>query len=198
MQPFTYLVGWTDIQKYYYGVRYAYGCSPADLMSTYFTSSAYVHELIETHGQPDVVQIRKTFATAQEAVDWEVGVLRRLDLTSSKWLNANVAGAIIATTETRKKISEAKKGKPAHNKGVPCSEEQKQKISATRKRRGLGKRAAKHLKPQCGDANPMRNPEVAAAYSKRVTGRKRKYRDDGTWFWHYPDTTTAPESAVEG
>lgn len=37
--------------------------------------------------------------------------------------------------ETRLKMSKAKKGKPAHNKGIPNSEEQKRKISETAKLR---------------------------------------------------------------
>ena len=40
---------------------------------------------------------------------------------------------VIPCEETRKKISEANKGKPAPNKGVPMSEEQKKKISESLK-----------------------------------------------------------------
>ena len=42
--------------------------------------------------------------------------------------------------ESKKKMSEAKKGKPAHNKGVPMSEEQKKKLSESIKRRNLLKK----------------------------------------------------------
>lgn len=37
--------------------------------------------------------------------------------------------------DVRKKMSKAKKGRPAHNKGVPMSEEQKKKLSEDNKRR---------------------------------------------------------------
>jgi len=37
------------------------------------------------------------------------------------------------TEETKRKISEAKMGKPSWNKGVSCSEETKKKISETKK-----------------------------------------------------------------
>lgn len=195
--PYTYLIGWSSLNKYYYGVRYVDGCDPSDLFIEYFTSSNLVLELYEAVGHPDIIEIRRTFETAQAAIAWEHKVLRRIGIgDGDKWLNRNVAGAIIHTDDVRRKISEAKKGKPARNKGVPCSEEQKAKISATRKRLGLGKKSAKHLKKFCGDDNPMRNPEVVAAYSKRITGRKRKYRDDGSWYWYYPEKATAPEDAV--
>ena len=39
--------------------------------------------------------------------------------------------------ETRKKMSESHKGKPAHNKGVPMSEEQKKKLRESAKKRKL-------------------------------------------------------------
>ena len=37
------------------------------------------------------------------------------------------------SSETRKRMSESKKGKPAHNKGIPMTDEQKLKISESRK-----------------------------------------------------------------
>ena len=45
------------------------------------------------HGEPDVVQIRKRFQTAQDARSWELKVLRRLKVVeSSRWLNKNDSG----------------------------------------------------------------------------------------------------------
>lgn len=195
--PYTYLIGWSDLNTYYYGVRYAVGCHPSDLFVTYFTSSDRVFELQEKHGSPDIIQVRRTFETQKSAITWETKVLRRINVHVDKqWLNQNVAGAILHTEDVRRRMSEAKKGREAHNKGVPCSEEQKAKISATRKKKGLGKKSAKYLKPHFGNDNPMRNPEVVAAYKKRITGRKRAYREDGSWFWSYSDKNTASEDAV--
>ena len=34
MTPYTYLIGWKDQEKYYYGVRFAKGCEPKDLWVT--------------------------------------------------------------------------------------------------------------------------------------------------------------------
>ena len=82
MKPFTYLIGWSDSNKYYYGVKYADGCSPQALWESYFTSSARVAEMRESHGEPDVIQIRKQFKTKSQAIDWEHKVLRRLKVCS--------------------------------------------------------------------------------------------------------------------
>lgn len=73
--PYTYLIGWSDLKKYYYGVRYAKGCDPSDLWVDYKTSSKVVHRIAEEHGDPDIMQIRKTFDNARDAREWEHKVL---------------------------------------------------------------------------------------------------------------------------
>ena len=59
------------------------------------------------------------------------------------------------------------------------------KMSETRKNKELGKKSAKYLMPLYGDCNPMRNPQIVERMRKKITGRKREYRDDGSWFWSY-------------
>lgn len=61
------------------------------------------------------------------------------------------------TTQTRKKISNANNGKEAWNKGLPNP------TAAENGQKG------------------------ALAQSRTVTGRKRKYKEDGSWFWIYPN-----------
>jgi hypothetical protein len=91
--PYTYLIGWSKQNLWYYGVRYACNCYPGDLWVTYFTSSKYVTECRSKYGEPDVIQIRKTFNNQQAAVLWETKTLRRLNvLKSDKWINRNIAG----------------------------------------------------------------------------------------------------------
>jgi hypothetical protein len=80
--PYTYLIGWSSLNKYYYGVRYANGCNPNDLWTTYYTSSKYVKDFREDYGEPDIIQIRKTFDTPDEAVLWEAKVLSRINASS--------------------------------------------------------------------------------------------------------------------
>jgi hypothetical protein len=104
--PYTYLIGWKTLNLWYYGVRISRNCNPADLWVTYFTSSKYVAETVKTHGDPDVVQIRKIFDNPADAVKWEITVLRRMKvLSDSRFLNKNIGGAILHTDDIRKKIS---------------------------------------------------------------------------------------------
>lgn len=77
--PYTYLIGWSKQQMYYYGVRYARGCSPLDLWVTYFTSSNSVKKYREIHGEPDIINIRKTFVYADAARLWEEKLLKKIN-----------------------------------------------------------------------------------------------------------------------
>ena len=86
--PYTYLLGWSDLDRYYYGVRFAKDCNTTDLWVTYFTSSKYVKEFRRIHGEPDIVQIRKEFDDIEMARLWEHKVLRRLRVVNNeKWIN---------------------------------------------------------------------------------------------------------------
>ena len=87
--PYTYLIGWSKFNKWYYGVRYAIGCTPNDLWVDYKTSSKYVHEFTKLHGDPDIIQIRKTFNNIESARKWEETVLIRMKvIKEDKWLNS--------------------------------------------------------------------------------------------------------------
>jgi|LakMenEpi04Sep11_1017361.scaffolds.fasta_scaffold01005_2 hypothetical protein len=77
--PYTYLIGWKNLNKYYYGVRYSFNCHPSDLFVTYFTSSSVVKSYIDIYGNPDIIQIRKTFKNKDAACKWESKVLKRLN-----------------------------------------------------------------------------------------------------------------------
>ena len=129
MKPYTYLIKHKPTGQMYYGVRTANKLDPInDLWKEYFTSSKKVHALIEETGQDSFeVEIRREFNTAEEAVAWEIKVLRRCNvLEDSRWLNANIAGHIPATKEVRAKIS-------AFHKGRTKSEEHRKKISRANK-----------------------------------------------------------------
>lgn len=86
--PFTYLLGWSQQNKFYYGVRYSKDCDPADLGVTYFSSSKHVKEFIKLHGLPDVIQVRNTFDSKEKALSWEKRVIIRMKMINqNKWLN---------------------------------------------------------------------------------------------------------------
>jgi len=83
--PYTYLIGWSKLNKYYYGVRYAKNCHPNELMETYFTSSKNIPILRESFGEPDIIQIRKTFETREQAIEWETKVLKRIKAAEKEY-----------------------------------------------------------------------------------------------------------------
>lgn len=150
--PFCYLIGWTKLNKFYYGVRYKDGVSPDTLWTSYYTSSNYVKEFIEENGQPDVVQVRKVFKCGKNARAWETKVLKRIDaVKSSTWLNANDTKNFYRapgwqhTEDTKRKISdvklstghtitdEHKRAVSEANKGKVVTEETRKRMSEARK-----------------------------------------------------------------
>lgn len=121
---YTYLIGWTNLDKYYYGRRTARECHPDEFWVTYFTSSKLVEEFTEKYGNPDIIEIRKLFSNPKDCIKWECTVLRRLKVSKSdKWLNL-VAGDLNWDTT---------------GWSLPCSEETKNKISNSHKNRVLNK-----------------------------------------------------------
>ena len=136
-KAYTYLIGWSHQDKYYYGVRYANQTNPQDdFWNKYFTSSNYVSECREEHGEPDIIQIRKTFETSEAAIKWEFDVLRRMKvLDRDDFLNKSIGGAIVYDDEVRAKISAAAKaqikrdGHPMQDK--KHTDESRAKMSAS-------------------------------------------------------------------
>ena len=88
--PYTYLIGWSALDKWYYGVRYAKNCHPGDLWNPYKTSSRLVAKFILEHGEPDVVVVRRTFSDIKKAQLWEQRVLIRLHVVKdTRWINGH-------------------------------------------------------------------------------------------------------------
>lgn len=133
--PYTYLIGWSSINKWYYGTEYGVKkqpcANPKNLWVTYFTSSKLVEEYRSIYGEPDVVQVRKQFnyGTIEErmkkSIYWEKRVLEKIDITDNCWLNGRIGGDICP--DTLKKISLLKYGV----ENVFQSDEIKEKIKAT-------------------------------------------------------------------
>lgn len=85
---YTYLIGWSKLNRWYYGVSFKEGRTEQDLWKTYFTSSKYVKEFVSEHGDPDIIVIRKRFVSGEKARLWESRVLRRLNVVhDDRWLN---------------------------------------------------------------------------------------------------------------
>ena len=129
MKPYTYLIKHKPSGKVYYGFRSANKVNPYDdLWKQYFTSSPKVQHLIETTGVDSFdVEVRKIFETKEQASVWETKVLRRCKvLTDDRWINQNIAGYVVPTEESNRKISEFHKDKPK-------TKEHKQNLSKSQK-----------------------------------------------------------------
>jgi len=163
--PYTYVIKFKLTGQLYYGVSFGHNrhkvANPSELWVTYFTSSNTVRALVEKHGADAFeATVRRTFSTKEQALQWENKVLRRLNAAAdSRWLNKSNGGRnFYINEETRQKMSVARKGRPSTKKGIPMTEEQKAKISATRRSRvylvSEETKQAKSLALQ-GEKNPM-------------------------------------------
>lgn len=136
--PYTYIIGWTSQNKFYYGVRFAGGCHPSDLFVSYFTSSRVVNQFIQDFGKPDIIEVRKTFLTASAARAWESKVLRRLQAHRHPLMLNQTTNTAIALTEKalqKRKLTLMKKyGEGGPLKGVPKPDHVKRALAAGHKR----------------------------------------------------------------
>lgn len=88
--PYTYLIGWSKLNIWYYGSRYGKGCKPADLWVKYFTSSNTVKKFRREYGEPDIIQVRKQFSTIEHCRLFEARVLRWFQVPQNPmWLNVS-------------------------------------------------------------------------------------------------------------
>ena len=141
-KPYTYLIGWSHLQKYYYGVRFAKKTTPEDFWVTYFTSSKEVDKYRKLHGEPDILQVRKVFNTREDAIRWEQRVLQKLNvLKEEKWLNKCIGQpTFLGKKHSKQTIDKLKKPKPegfgdkvrAYHKGKKRSIETKSRISKSK------------------------------------------------------------------
>lgn len=102
---YTYLIGWSNYNKWYYGVRYAKDANPDELWKRYFTSSKAVKCFTEVNGDPDIIEIRKTFNSPVKARAWESKVLNKMSVSSDdRFLNITANAAPISPSELPKEI----------------------------------------------------------------------------------------------
>ena len=86
---YTYLIGWTEHNIWYYGSKYSKNADPELFWKKYWTSSEHVTEFRKLQGEPDVIQIRRTFDCPKKTVVWEGKVHKRMGCRlSPRWLNA--------------------------------------------------------------------------------------------------------------
>lgn len=137
MNAYTYLIGWSRLNKFYYGAQWNKNADPAALWKTYFTSSKWVAKFRAEFGEPDIIEVRKQFGfDAMACRAWEERVLNRARKTiPGVWLNRASGNRkwFLQTgwshsESTKKRISEAKSGRP----GRPQSPETRAKIAASK------------------------------------------------------------------
>ena len=181
-QAFVYK--WTHLPtlRWYIGSRTAQGCCPTD---GYICSSRLVRPLVES---AESEWTRTVVATGEPAdmLELETVILETVDARNDpRSYNQHNGDGRFTTTGTvawnkglkkprgtpswnsgkpNPEHSAKMKGKPAHNKGVPMSEEQKKKIALTRK----GQPSPKKGKPGVPST-----PEANAKRSETLKGRKQ-------------------------
>lgn len=110
-RAYTYLIGWRELDRWYYGSRHANELSPSDdLWKVYFTSSKYVYEMRKQYGEPDVIRVHKIFESSEAAHMFEYRFLKKVNAKSSKrWINQTIMGAPMGGTPNQ--IAWAKQSK---------------------------------------------------------------------------------------
>lgn len=206
-KPYTYLIGWSTQNRWYYGVRYAKDCNPNDLWTSYFTSSRHVKAFRKDFGEPDVIQIRNVFTDKSKATRWEQKVLFRMKVSKDpKFLNKTSSHAIEMTDELkqilseaqklqwsdpayRKRMSDGRKGKDTWNKGKtgykngPCTDARANSISEARLM--TKKLECPWCLKQCDPGNAKiwhfdkckKNPESAEYWAAISLQRKIQYQN---------------------
>lgn len=198
--PFSYYLYHTPTGLRYYGVKFAKKCSPDDLWVTYFSTSKLVKQLIKDYGADSfVVTVRRTFATAEEALRWEHKVLRRLNAAESEhWLNRHnggnkFRGPLTHSPETIAKFSAKLRGRvfsEQHHRRL-CEGVKRSWI----KRKAQGKvhtpelarkgTATRRARIAAGEINPY-SEERNAKMRESKRGTKRQYLPDGSFIMVKP------------
>jgi hypothetical protein len=190
--PFTYLLKHIPTNKYYYGVRFKKGCHPNDFWTKYFTSSKKVKGLIKKYGKKSFIfEIRKTFKTSQEAINWENKVLKRmkviyrndfLNLTNNKSIDPNYLSKIMMgknnnfygkkhTKETIEKLRLHNTGKNNPMYGKERTKEVKQKLRLA----NLGKKHTKESIKKMRIASTGKNNAMYGKKGKLAPNYGNKY-----------------------
>jgi hypothetical protein len=185
--PYTYLIGWSNINKWYYGVRFAKNCKPDDLWVKYFTSSKQVKMYREKYGEPDIVHVRKIFTSTNLARNWETRVIKKINaVLNENWLNKTdntdkfyhegLRGE--QTQEHRNKLSQAKIGN-SNRKGKKFSPEAIEKLKIARNNRKvepmLGKKHSDESKKKMSETRlANENRFILASIAGKISNEKRK------------------------
>lgn len=171
--PYTYLIGWSTHNKWYYGVRYAKNCNPSDLCKTYFTSSKHIKQFRKEYGDPDIIQIRKKFNDVEKAILWEHKVLKRLKVNiTEKWINQTYNGCFVYKGEKNT---------------IPGSIAAAKRITGKTYEEISGKEIAEKRKNRCIETGKKvwEDPELRIRMSKKPENTS-KYKEAALKRWSDP------------
>jgi hypothetical protein len=187
---YTYIIGWSKHNRFYYGVRYSKNSNPKELWKTYFTSSKHVLQFRQIYGEPDIIDIRKTFDNVNKARLWENTVLRRLKVIEKDiWINKtdNLSiDPISAQIGAKKPKSDEFKKKCRDNRlGKKLNEDTKEKIRQKAlgrtgywKNKNLSEEMKKNLsdigKKLTGDKNPFFGKKHSEDTKKKISETKKR------------------------
>lgn len=154
MIPYTYLIGWTKLNKWYYGVRWSKLSNPSELWTQYKTSSRYVKEFYAINGEPDVIEIRKIFNDPYRARLYEEKVLKKLNKLdpfgpNSKWLNRTTNKSICNPVQYERTAEIRQKLRDINLRRGPCSNETREKI----RQKAIGRKHSTETKEKIGKGN---------------------------------------------
>ena len=168
--PFTYLITHIPTGKRYYGVRYRKGCHPSDIGTKYFSSSKVIKKMIAEDGLDKFkFEVRRTFANADKAIDWEVRVLTRLKVANNDlWLNE--CQTKVPNWEGKKRSDSNKKKISILHKGKPKSLEHRQKLSASLKGKPLSEERKAKMKGRTAWNKGKKG--VQSAWNKGLKGEQ--------------------------
>lgn len=169
------------MKKYYYvykitntinGKIYVGKHSTDNLDDEYMGSGVVLHQAYQKYGlecfKKEVIQF---YTNNVELNQGEIFWIARFNSTNPEiGYNLTYGGdGGTPTEEARRKMSEAAKGRPAPNKGVPMSEEQKQKISETMKGRHLSEEHRRKVSE--GNKGKPRSEETKRKMSEAHKGK---------------------------
>ena len=190
--PYTYLIGWPELDTWYYGVRWRPGCDPTDLWVKYFTSSKHVKAFRAQHGEPKVIRITRVFAEPAEARKWEHRVLSRLKAdVNPKFLNKTVDNVPTMlgrkhSEETKKKIREAQQGRP------------KNPVSVAKMRESQIKRLAEGYTDSEETRKKKSLSHIGKAKSDECKEKLAELKRGAIWWNNGQTTRSSKESPGEG
>lgn len=188
---YTYLIKHLPTNRFYYGVRFSKNNKGADLWVRYFTSSSYVHKLIEEYGKDSFVcEIRKTFNDKIHALNWEKKVLRRMKVsTRDDFINVNPgrgygfaegkkhwAWGKTYTEEHKENNRKGQKEKPAWRL-TPSDHPSRLKLSKLASERFKGrKQTEEHInkRKMFGKDNPMYGKQHTEEHKKLISEASRR------------------------